>query len=115
MDDSPQNVYAKCLPNHRGYPLWVPEPSSALPSSYRQDGLQIGDVGFVSQKGTFIVLFNLCYGPKHALHQRPGVSFNFDRVALDFDHEVDIISSADPPGCVITSPGIAQPKQTSPG
>ena len=113
MDTSPQDMYAKCLPNNRGYPLWFPEPSSTLPSSYRQDGLQIGDVGYVSQKGTFNVLFNLCYGPNHALHRRPGVCFSFDPIPLDFDHEVDIISNADPPGCVITSSGISQPKQTS--
>ncbi|KAI9462597.1 hypothetical protein HD554DRAFT_1451795 [Boletus coccyginus] len=51
MDDSPQDVYAKCLPNDRGYPLRFPEPSSTLPSSHRQDGLQIGDVGYVTQQG----------------------------------------------------------------
>jgi hypothetical protein len=113
MDDSPQDVYAKCLPNYRGYPLWVPEPSSTLPSSYRQDGLQIGDVGFVSRMGTFNVLCNISYGPTHALHRRPGVSFSFPPVALDIDYELDVISNADPPGRVITSPGITQPSQMS--
>ena len=112
MDDSPQDVYAKCLPNNRGYPLWFPEPSSTLPSSYRQDGLQIGDVGYVSRKGTFNVLFNISYGPNHALHRRPGLSFSFDPITLHLDHEVDVISNADPPGCIITSPGITQPSQT---
>ncbi|KAF8548780.1 hypothetical protein OG21DRAFT_1515937 [Imleria badia] len=110
--DSPQDVYAKCLPNSRGYPLWFPEPSNRLPSSYRQDGLQIGDVGHVSRKGTFNVLFNVCYGPNHALHQRLGVSFSFHPIELN-DHEVEVISNADPPGYIITSPGITQPSRTS--
>ncbi|KAF8556914.1 hypothetical protein OG21DRAFT_1520796 [Imleria badia] len=110
--DSPQDVYAKCLPNNRGYPLWFPEPSSRLPSSYRQDGLQIGDVGHVSRKGTFNVLLNICYGPNHALHQRLGGSFSFDPIEF-IDHEVEVISNADPPGCIITSPGINQPSRTS--
>ena len=111
MDDSPQDVYAECLPNHRGLPLWFPEPSSTLPSSYRQDGLQIGDVGFLSRNGIFNVLLNICYGPHHALHRRPGVTLNFDPIALDIDREVNVISNADPPGCIITSPGITQVSQ----
>ncbi|KAF8545968.1 hypothetical protein OG21DRAFT_1451313 [Imleria badia] len=110
--DSPQDVYAKCLPNNRGYPLWFPEPSSRLPSSYRQDGLQIGDVGHVSRKGTFNVLLNICHGPNHALHQDLGVSFSFNPIKV-IDREVEVISNADPPGCIITSPGITQPSRTS--
>ncbi|KAI9464850.1 hypothetical protein HD554DRAFT_2007291, partial [Boletus coccyginus] len=51
--------YAKCLPNDRGYQLRFPEPPSTLPSSHRQDGLQIGDVGYVTRQGTFDVLFNV--------------------------------------------------------
>ena len=113
MDDSPQNVYVKCLPSDRGFPLWIPEPSSTLPSSHRQDGLQIGDVGFVSRRGTFDVLLNISYGPNHALHQRPGVSFSFHPTALDIDNEVDVLSNAVPPGYIITSSGITQPNQTS--
>ncbi|KAI9566676.1 hypothetical protein HD554DRAFT_2007321, partial [Boletus coccyginus] len=60
------------LPNDRGYPLRFPEPSSTLPSSYREDGIQIGDVGYVTQQGAFNVLFNVSYGLNHALYQRPG-------------------------------------------
>ncbi|KAF8553279.1 hypothetical protein OG21DRAFT_1267503 [Imleria badia] len=110
--DSPQDVYARCLPNSRGYPLWFPEPSNRLPSSYRQDGLQIGDVGHVSRKGTFNVLLNICHGPNHALHQRLSVSFGFEPIEL-IDHEVEVISNAVPPGFVITSPGIIQPNPAS--
>ena len=113
MGDSPQDVYAKCLPSDHGYPLWLPEPSSTLPMSYRQDGLQIGDVGCVSPKGAFNVLFNICYGPNHALHRRPGFSYSFDPIPLDIDREVDVNCNADPLGCIITSYGVTQPDQTS--
>ena len=114
MDDSPQDVYAKCLPSNRGYPLWFPEPSSTLPSSYKQDGLQMGDVGFISQMGTFNVLCNISYGPNHALHQRPGgVSFSFNPITLDIDHDIIVMSNAVPRDYIITSPGINQPNPIS--
>ena len=105
-----QDVYARCLPNDRGYPLWSPEPSSTLPSSYKQDGLQIGDVGFVNWMGTFIVLRNICHGPNHALHQNqcPGAAPIPGPIPLDIDRDVDVRSNADPPGCIITSPEISQ-------
>ena len=111
MGDPPQDVYAKCLPCYLGHPLWFPEPTNTLPSSYREDGLQIGDVGFVNQMGIFDVLCNISYGPNHALHQRPGVSFSFDPIALDINHDIIVMSDAVPPGCIIT-PGIARPRQT---
>ena len=111
MDDSSQDVYAKCLPSDRGLPLWFPEPSSTLPESYKQDGLQIGDVGFLGRNGTFNVLLNICLGPHHALHRRPGVSLTFDPIALDMDYEVNVRRNADPPGCIITSPGITRVSQ----
>ncbi|KAF8119231.1 hypothetical protein EV363DRAFT_1201085 [Boletus edulis] len=113
MGDSPQDVYAKYLPKNRGYPLWSPEPSSTLPSSYRQDGLKIGDVGYVNWDGLFNVLFNITLDPNHALHHRLGVPLNFEPIQLNIDYDVDIKLNADPPGCVITSPGITQPPRTS--
>lgn len=110
MDDSPQDVYAKYLPNSRGYPLWFPEPSNTLPTTYQQDGLQIGDVGVVDPTGRFDVLFNICQSSHHALHQRRGIldNFKFDPVILDIDQEVDVRSNADPAGCVISSSGITR-------
>ncbi|KAF8550276.1 hypothetical protein OG21DRAFT_1419985 [Imleria badia] len=118
MDETPQNIYGKCLSNNRGYPLWFPEPSTSLPLSYQQDGLQIGDVGVVDQKGSFDVLFNICHPSQHALHQRHRMilaDFKFDPIALDIDVEVDVRSNADPPGRVIISSGITRvPSQSLP-
>ncbi|KAF8549065.1 hypothetical protein OG21DRAFT_1488841 [Imleria badia] len=84
---------------------------STLPSNYRQDELQIGDVGYVSRDGAFEVLLNIRDGPNHALHRRLGLSFSIDPIALDIGHEV--ISNVDPHGSIITSPGVTQPSQTS--
>ncbi|KAF8550270.1 hypothetical protein OG21DRAFT_1419969, partial [Imleria badia] len=56
-------------------------PSTSLPLSYQQDGLQIGNVGVVDQKGSFHVLFNICHTSQHALHQRHRMilaDFKFD-------------------------------------
>lgn len=118
MDGSPQNIYAKCLPNSRGYPLWFPEPSTTLPHSYQQDGFQIGDVGIVSPSGRFDVLFNISQPSQHALHQRHRAllaTFKFDPIAIDVDAEVDVRSNGDPPGTVIISPSITRvPSQFSP-
>ncbi|KAF8415203.1 hypothetical protein L210DRAFT_2747694 [Boletus edulis BED1] len=113
MCESPQDVYAKYLPSNHGYPLWFPEPSSTLPSSYKADGLQIGDVGYVDGDGAFNVLFNISFRPNHALNQRLGVSSTFDPVGLDANYDVNVKLNAIPLGCSITSPGITQPTQTS--
>ena len=103
-DFPPQDVYVECLPKSRGYPLWDPEPSSTLPSSYRQDGLQIGDVGCVSRSGTFNVLFNICYGLEHSLHRSlANILDQFHPIPLDIEREVVVKLNADPSGCVIMS------------
>ena len=79
--DSPQFIYAKYLQHaDHGYLLWKPEPMNTLSQSYQDDGLQIGDVGVVDNRGQFGVLFNICKhignSPRHA----HGVSQNFEPV-----------------------------------
>ncbi|KIJ19078.1 hypothetical protein PAXINDRAFT_44270, partial [Paxillus involutus ATCC 200175] len=69
-------VYARLMipvDSSRGYPLWYPEPDSNLPEDYRDEGLRIGDVGIVTEDGSFDVLFNICLPEEHELHQRHGV------------------------------------------
>ncbi|KIL61113.1 hypothetical protein M378DRAFT_58036, partial [Amanita muscaria Koide BX008] len=43
-----------------GYPLYEPEPFSELSVEYPRNGVNIGDVGFVAEDGTFDFLFNIC-------------------------------------------------------
>ncbi|KIM40949.1 hypothetical protein M413DRAFT_35814, partial [Hebeloma cylindrosporum] len=44
----------------RGFPLWIPEPSRRFPLAYRREGVNIGDVGIITQFGAFSFLFNIC-------------------------------------------------------
>ena len=101
MDDSPQNVYAKYLPKHRGYPLWLPQPSKTLPLSHQRDGFQIGDVGIVHPERGFEVLFNVCLPPTHALHINRDIP-TFDPIVLK-DEDIFVNSDAVIPGSVISS------------
>ena len=101
MDDPPQNVYAKYLPKHCGYPLWFPEPSNTLPHSYQQDGHQIGDVGIVDPESGFDVLFNICKPSSHALHKRHDIP-TFDPIVLK-DGDINVKSDAVLPDSVISS------------
>ncbi|KIJ65765.1 hypothetical protein HYDPIDRAFT_151374 [Hydnomerulius pinastri MD-312] len=68
MGESPQNLYAKNLQQSFGYPLRFPEPKPGLPSSYSEQGLHIGDVGYIDDVGMFEVLFNICFSSDHELH-----------------------------------------------
>ncbi|KJA25511.1 hypothetical protein HYPSUDRAFT_134515, partial [Hypholoma sublateritium FD-334 SS-4] len=44
----------------RGHPVWIPEPNSRLPDTYREKGTCIGDVGIITPEGGFDFLFNIC-------------------------------------------------------
>ncbi|KAI6144691.1 hypothetical protein BKA82DRAFT_1000989 [Pisolithus tinctorius] len=82
MIDSFQDVYAKYLLQHAdyGYPLRMPEPMSTLPQHYQEDGLQIGDVGIVDNRGQLDVLFNICKRSDNPLHDSHGVPKDFQSV-----------------------------------
>ncbi|KAF9526002.1 hypothetical protein CPB83DRAFT_502993 [Crepidotus variabilis] len=43
----------------RGTPLWIPGPNKRLPRAYRREGTNIGDVGMVTDLGSFRFLFNI--------------------------------------------------------
>ncbi|KAG9309215.1 hypothetical protein JVU11DRAFT_10929 [Chiua virens] len=86
--EPPQNVYARNLSSHRGYPLWMPELKTQLPQEYQEHGLKIGDVGYVvPERGCFEVLFNICLPLDHDLHQDMQLPRNFQPVTL---READI-------------------------
>ncbi|THU98693.1 hypothetical protein K435DRAFT_720506, partial [Dendrothele bispora CBS 962.96] len=71
-------------PKGHGYPLWTPELNGKTPSEYREDGIKVGDVGFVTQDGGFEFLFNITLPEGHKIHQEwRGVPENF--IPLDLD------------------------------
>ncbi|KIL58032.1 hypothetical protein M378DRAFT_61149, partial [Amanita muscaria Koide BX008] len=43
-----------------GYPLYEPEPFTDLSTKYLNEGVNVGDVGYVTGDGTFDFLFNIC-------------------------------------------------------
>ncbi|KAK0186369.1 hypothetical protein F5146DRAFT_935840, partial [Armillaria mellea] len=57
----PQDIYVPLLlPLGHGYPLWLPQPISNLPSDCVRRGTQIGDLGHLSDDGGFRHFFNVC-------------------------------------------------------
>jgi len=67
QDDS--EVYARLLlRKRRGFPLWLPQPHQNLPSEYRRNGVNIGDVGIVTSGGIFDFLFNICLPSNHPIN-----------------------------------------------
>ncbi|KAK0186362.1 hypothetical protein F5146DRAFT_1161110 [Armillaria mellea] len=57
----PQDIYVPLLlPLGHGYPLWLPQPISNLPSDCVRRGTQIGDLGHLSNDGGFRYFFNVC-------------------------------------------------------
>ncbi|KIJ12516.1 hypothetical protein PAXINDRAFT_49154, partial [Paxillus involutus ATCC 200175] len=66
------DIYARLLiprDSTRGYPLWYPEPDDNLPEPCRDEGLRIGDIGIVTERGTFDILFNICLPQEHPVNQ----------------------------------------------
>ncbi|THU98699.1 hypothetical protein K435DRAFT_660464, partial [Dendrothele bispora CBS 962.96] len=71
-------------PKGHGYPLWTPEPNEQTPAEYYEDGIKVGDVGFITQDGGFEFLFNITLPENHEIHQKwRGVPGNFKPLELD--------------------------------
>ncbi|KAJ7592697.1 hypothetical protein C8J56DRAFT_1127186, partial [Mycena floridula] len=61
--------YARLLlPHGCGYPLWFPESDFNLPDAYKEKGVRIGDLGYLSHDGGFNYLFNICKPSDHPIN-----------------------------------------------
>ena len=108
--ESEQDVYARLLTRaepKRGYPLWCPEPSTQLPTEYHDDGYRIGDVGVVTEHGSFDVFFNICLPSSHPLHSRYGVPEGFKQIRLS-DRDIESFEHFDKHGRVVSTRSIMQ-------
>lgn len=65
----------------RGSPLWIPEPSENLPIEYRRQGIAIGDVGIITEFGSFDFLFNICLPRDHPINPSD-LPIDFDSLTL---------------------------------
>ena len=73
------DVYYRLLSSKkRGSPLWIPGTNKRLPIEYRRQGLGIGDVGVITERGFFDSLFNISLPCDHPL------AINSDRLPDNF-------------------------------
>lgn len=89
-----------------GYPMWIPEPNSNLPSSCREEGVMIGDVGIVTPGKPFDLLFNVCETHTQA-DDSNRLPSGTERVELQPDH-ISAVPDMFPPETVIKSASVRQ-------
>lgn len=86
---SPEIYVHHLMTKDRGYPLWIPSPNMRLPASYRASGVRIGDVGIITQEGSFSFLFNIFHEATHPIN----ASMRLPRDFLPFTHYWEISPS----------------------
>jgi hypothetical protein len=70
--DNSNKIYERHLQlKRRGFPLWIPTPNRNLLRDYQREGINIGDVGFITDAGGFSFLFNICHPPDHPINRSP--------------------------------------------
>ncbi|KAJ7148441.1 hypothetical protein C8R43DRAFT_888910 [Mycena crocata] len=94
--------FARCLfaKGHR-FPLFHLKPFDNVPELARQSGTQIGDVGFVTQDGSFDTCFNILLDANDPAN-RFGVSAGFKPVALPHDN-IRMRERQHPPGAILSN------------
>ncbi|KAJ7669002.1 hypothetical protein B0H17DRAFT_216242 [Mycena rosella] len=101
------DVYARLLlPRKHGFPLFHPAPCDDLPEPARRTGTQIGDVGVVTDDGSFDPIFNILY-PADDLANRFGVPADFEQVILP-PHDIRIRRLQHPPGTVLSNTAVGK-------
>ncbi|KAJ7835547.1 hypothetical protein B0H14DRAFT_2363292 [Mycena olivaceomarginata] len=70
------------LSGHHGYPLLNPQPLDEIPAKLREIGTQIGDVGVVTEDGSFEPFFNILHEAGDKIINWLGVPKYFERLVL---------------------------------
>jgi hypothetical protein len=89
---------------NRGYPLWIPSPSTSLPILNRQLGVSLGDVGVFTPEGGFHYLFNVFHNATHPINAAVGVPEGFVPFLLDKPLELGFVEW--PAGSYLADPSI---------
>ncbi len=71
---APGTYVPMLIPRGHGYPLWVPRPHVDSPIMNR--GIEIGDLGYLADDGSFVFLFNVCHDAEDEVN-REGVPPGF--------------------------------------
>ncbi|KAJ6561952.1 hypothetical protein B0H19DRAFT_943255 [Mycena capillaripes] len=93
------NYVSPMLSYKHGYPLFHPAPCDDLPEAARRIGTQIGDVGVVTEDGSFDPIFNIRLAADDPAN-RFGVPADFEQVVLRDDIRR---RRSHPPGTVLSN------------
>lgn len=105
MTQAPGDIYARQLfPKRYGMPLFIPEPYDNLPSEYRNKGASIGDVGIITQDGSFSFVFNICKPSSDPVNSN-GVPAVFKQVSL-LPGEISHLNNMHAPGSDVSSASV---------
>ncbi|KAK7040350.1 hypothetical protein VNI00_009820 [Paramarasmius palmivorus] len=89
-----------------GHGLWIPEPSrGGLPPECTDEGIRIGDVGFFTDSGGFIRIFNVCESEGYPLNRHNGVPPGFKPMKWN-RHNVEEVKNLFVKGTPVHSVGI---------
>ncbi|KAH9481496.1 hypothetical protein JR316_0006023 [Psilocybe cubensis] len=102
------NIYCRTLlMSGNGFPLWIAT-RIELPQPYSKRTVEVGDVGYINDSGTFIFVFNLFHPSKDPLNQLFQMALPEGYVPLDppTDNEILRIPEYFPPGSVIATNGV---------
>ncbi|KAJ7083001.1 hypothetical protein C8R44DRAFT_904653 [Mycena epipterygia] len=99
---SDRQPYTKLLASKGlGYPLWHPQPIDSLPNQYKKEGVSIGDVGYINDRGAFSFLFNICCAADDPINLHFGVPDGFQKLDLVPTRSVERLDVAFAPGSEI--------------
>lgn len=108
LSQSDSEIFAEeLLLKKHGYPLWKPDPRSwgdHIPPEYISSGVRIGDVGIVTNDGSFDCIFNI-YSPVADLSDRKGVPDDFSPLTWS-QSNIRFQNIKHEPRMVISSSGI---------
>ncbi|KAF7374471.1 hypothetical protein MSAN_00331400 [Mycena sanguinolenta] len=91
---------SELLRQGRGFPLFVPQPQSNRPVKWREKGIAIGDVGRITERGSFDFFFNIYLPADNPINAN--VPEDFDPLVPDYD-PIDLTLDDYSPGNYVCS------------